>query len=285
MWCRRGVDDSPSGDVRTKPRWTVLVATAVVVVTAMVFLSAHLGGGSVTPASDSRTPAVDPAVSLRAEGATPPPTVISPSTTTPSTSTPTTSTTPTGQVPTTVVPSTPTTPATPPTTTPTTSPTTTEAFDGPTCPAQGLFPGSSSSLTSGPIVPTGAQSAVVCDYSWNAVALHVTSTLGQSSPILTGGALATLIDEVDASGPEFGSTPSSTTTTTSLVGTGVGSSVAIVTPEYELFFSYPAGGVVAFGLSPLDLILSQLSNTPTDTEGALWVPSPGLLTEVSSYFS
>jgi hypothetical protein len=117
------------------------------------------------------------------------------------------------------------------------------------------------------------------------VALHVTSTLVQSSSILTGGSLAALLDDVDASGPEYGSTPSSTTTTTSLVSTGVGSSVAIVAPEYELFFSYSAGDVVAFGVDPIVPLLSQLASSPSSTEGALWVPSAGLVTEVSSLFN
>ena len=119
----------------------------------------------------------------------------------------------------------------------------------------------------------------------------MTSTLVQSSSILAGGTLATLIEQVDACGPEYGSAPppttttTTTTTTTSLVSSGVGSSVAIDTPEYELFFSYPAGSVVAFGVSPIDPILSQLASAPPDAEGALWVPSPGLVTEVSSYFN
>ena len=281
------MDDSLIDGKPTERRWIGLVTVAVVAVVVIVFLAAHLGGSSVKRGADvRRTVPVDPAVSLSPERGSPPSSgAVTPPSTAPLPSTTSSSTV---QVPTTVFSPSLNTPASSPTTIPTTvtMPTTPEPLDGPTCPPQGLFPGATTSSTnSGPIVPSGAQSAIVCEYSWNAVALHVTSTLVQSSSILTGGTLASLIDEVDASGPEYGSAPSSTTTTTSLVSTGVGSSVAVDTPEYELFFSYPAGGVVAFGVSPIDPILSQLASTPTDTEGALWVPSPGLMTEVSSYFN
>jgi hypothetical protein len=247
----------------------------------IVFLAAHLGGSSVKQAADVRTAVVNPAVSLRPEGTSPPSTTVSPPSTVPLPSTPSSSTV---QAPTRVVTPTLTTPSSPPKITPTTPPTT-EPLGDPTCPSQGLFPGGTTVPNSGPIVPSGAQSAIVCEYSWNAVALHVTSTLVQSSSILTGGSLAGLIGDVDTSGPEYGSAPSSSTTTTSLVGTGAGSAVADPAPEYELFFSYPAGDVVAFGVSPIGPLLSQLASSPSDTEGALWVPSPGLVAEVSSFFN
>jgi hypothetical protein len=236
----------------------------------VAFLVAHLGGSSVKQGTDVRMAAVDPAVSLSPEESTLPSSPSSPSTV-PLTSMPTSST---------VQPPTVTTPSSRPAIALPTPPTT-EPLNAPTCPSQGLFPGGTSSPNSGPIVPSGAQAAIVCEYSWNAVAFHVTSTLLNSSSILTGLSLAALVEEVDVSGPEYGSSSSSTTTTTIPIGTGAAAAVADPAPEYELFFSYPAGDVVAFGVSPIGPV-SQLASSPSDTEGALWVPSAGLVAEVSS---
>jgi hypothetical protein len=240
----------------------------------IVFLAAHFGGSSVKQGTEVRTATADPAVSLSPERSNPPSSAVSPPSTVPLTSTPTSAT---------VQPPTVTTPSPPPAITLPTPPTT-EPLNAPTCPSQGLFPGGTSLPNSGPIVPSGAQAAIVCEYSWNVVALHVTSTLVQSSSTLTGLPLASLVDAVDVSGPEYGSAPSPTPTTTIPIGTGAGSAIADPAPEYELFFSYPEGDVVAFGVTP-NGPLSQLASSPSDTEGALWVPSPILVAEVSSFFN
>ena len=273
-----GMDDATVGANRTGRRRIGLVAIGVVVVTVIVFPAIHLGSGTDNRSADARTAVVNPAVILRPEGTSPPSTIAPPSTVgLPSTPSSSTVRAPT-RVPSPTLPA----PSTPPTGT-TTTPTTTEPLDAPTCPSQGLFPGGTSLPNSGPIVPSGAQAAVVCEYSWNAVALHVISTLVRSSSILTGGSLAALIDEVDESGPEYGSVPL-TTTTSNPTSTVVGTAPADPAPEYEVYFSYPAGDLVAFGVTP-NGPLAQLASSASDTGGELWVPSAGLLTEVSSLFN
>jgi hypothetical protein len=61
--------------------------------------------------------------------------------------------------------------------------------------------------------------------------------------------LEILTDEIDSSGPEYGS--GSATTMMSIPGsTGVGTAPADPAPQYELYFANPSGNVVAFGITP-----------------------------------
>jgi hypothetical protein len=138
-------------------------------------------------------------------------------------------------------------------------------------------------MTSSSVVPPGATSAVVCEYSWSQVATTVVGTLSKSSSPITGSSLAQLIEAMNSSAPVTGQTSPTSTTTTNPAEPQVGTAPVETPPEFEVIFSYDSDGMIGFGLSPDSpwglTLLTPGPATPTE----FWVPPAGLVSLVSSF--